>query len=78
MPEAFRFRNYDPATGGMRKHARTDEHDTVEKQVEGLAEEVIAQDELTRNQDLVSSHCQAGLPHPLSLAELTLLFLYRI
>ena len=38
----------------MKKHARTDEEDTVEKQVEGLAEKVIAEDEAKRAQELVS------------------------
>lgn len=51
--EVFKFRNYDPETGTARKHARTDEDDTVEKQVEGLAEKAILQDELQRAQELV-------------------------
>lgn len=51
--EAFKFRNYDPETGKARKHARTDEADTVEKQVEGLADQAIAQDEAHRAQELV-------------------------
>lgn len=50
----FKFRNYDPQTGAARKHARTDEDDTVEKQVEGLAEKIIAEDEAKRAQELVS------------------------
>lgn len=37
-----------------RKHARTDENETVEKQVEGLAEKIIAEDEAKRAQELVS------------------------
>lgn len=52
--EVFKFRNYDPETGTARKHARVDEDDTVEKQVEGLAEKVIAEDEARRAQELVS------------------------
>lgn len=51
----FKFRNYDPETGAMRKHQRTDEKDTVEKQVEGLTEAAIAQEQQTRNQELVST-----------------------
>jgi coiled-coil domain-containing protein 12 len=53
--EVFRFRNYDPATGGARKHARTEELETVEAQVEGMASRVIAEDELRRAQELVNS-----------------------
>jgi len=53
-PEVFKFRNYDPETGAMRKHQRTDEQDTVEKQVEGLTQAAISQEQLTRNQELVS------------------------
>lgn len=60
-PEVFKFRNYDPATGGMRKHQRTDEQDTVEKQVEGLTEQAIAQEEAARNQELVSGPVEADL-----------------
>lgn len=52
--EVFRFRNYDPATGGARKHARTEELETVEAQVEGMASRVIAEDELRRAQELVN------------------------
>lgn len=52
--QVFKFRNYDPETGTARKHARTDDDDTVEKQVEGLAEKAILQDEIQRAQELVS------------------------
>lgn len=51
--ETFKFRNYDPETGTARKHARLDEEDTVEKQVEGLTDAAIAQDEAQRAQELV-------------------------
>lgn len=51
----FKFRNYDPETGTARKHARVDEDETVEKQVEGMAEKAIAEDEARRAQELVSS-----------------------
>lgn len=50
--EVFRFRNYDPETGSARKHARLEEKDTVEKQVEGLAEKVITEDEARRAEEL--------------------------
>lgn len=53
-PEVFKFRNFDPETGLARKHARTEESETVEKQTDGLADEVIAQDEQARAQELVS------------------------
>ncbi len=57
----FKFRNYDPETGAMRKHQRTEEEDTVEKQVEGLTEAAIAQEQATRNQELVSTIRPPGL-----------------
>ncbi|ORY72591.1 cwf18 pre-mRNA splicing factor-domain-containing protein [Leucosporidium creatinivorum] len=57
-PEVFRFRNYDPETGTARKHARTDENETVEKQVEGLAEKIIAEDEAKRAQELDLTNIQ--------------------
>ena len=61
----FKFRNYDPETGTARKHARTDDDDTVEKQVEGLAEKAILQDELQRAQELVSrSFVRTDRPWP--------------
>lgn len=63
--EVFKFRNYDPETGTARKHARTDDDDTVEKQVEGLAEKAILQDELQRAQELVShSFVRTDRPWP--------------
>ncbi|GAA5853731.1 hypothetical protein JCM9279_000289 [Rhodotorula babjevae] len=61
--EAFKFRNYDPDTGKARKHARTDEADTVEKQVEGLADQAIAQDELQRAQELDLTNIQPKKPN---------------
>ncbi|SCV67056.1 BQ2448_5702 [Microbotryum intermedium] len=61
--EVFQFRNYDPTTGTARKHARTDELDTVEKQVEGLADEVIARDEATRAQELNLINIQPKKPN---------------
>lgn len=50
----FKQRNFDPETRTLRKHAQDDEtEDTVEKQVEGLAEKIIAEDEERRAQELV-------------------------
>ncbi|GAA5853419.1 hypothetical protein JCM3766R1_005883 [Sporobolomyces carnicolor] len=57
-PEVFKFRNFDPATGLARKHARTDEDDTVEKQTDGLADQVIAQDQQARAQELDLTNIQ--------------------
>ncbi|KAF9514460.1 hypothetical protein BS47DRAFT_1343021 [Hydnum rufescens UP504] len=49
----FKQRNFDPETRTLRKHAQDDEpEDTVEKQVEGLAEKIIAEDEERRAQEL--------------------------
>lgn len=47
-------RNFDPTTRTLRKHDRTedDTEDTVEKNVDGLAEEIIAEDEERRAQEL--------------------------
>lgn len=49
----FKQRNYDPETRQARKREGADE-DTVEKAVEGLAEEIIAEDEERRAEELVS------------------------
>jgi hypothetical protein len=51
-------RNFDPSTRTLRKYDRSDamdEEDTVEKNVAGVAEEVIAAHEETRAQELVGS-----------------------
>ncbi|KAK2466744.1 hypothetical protein APHAL10511_001002 [Amanita phalloides] len=47
-------RNFDPETRTLRKHAKTDEdmQDTVEKDIAGLAEDIIAEDEQRRQQEL--------------------------
>jgi len=47
-------RNYDPVSRTLRKRARDDdmEQDTIEKEVEGLAEKIIAEDETRRAQEL--------------------------
>ncbi|KAM0792428.1 hypothetical protein ACM66B_005105 [Microbotryomycetes sp. NB124-2] len=56
--QVFRFRNYDPETGQARKHARTQDSDTVEHQVEGMADQVIADDQVRRAQELDLSNIQ--------------------
>ncbi|KAI5479611.1 coiled-coil domain containing [Pseudohyphozyma bogoriensis] len=62
-PEVFRFRNYDPETGTLRKHARTEEEDTVEKQVEGMADQVIKEDEARRAEELDLTNIQPKKPN---------------
>jgi cwf18 pre-mRNA splicing factor len=52
-------RNFDPITRTLRKHDRTEDavmEDTVEKNVDGLAEKIIAEDEERRAQELVCCH----------------------
>jgi len=51
---AIVHRSYDADTGQARKHDREDEGDTVEKSVQGLAEQIVAQDAQRRKADLVS------------------------
>jgi coiled-coil domain-containing protein 12 len=49
-------RNFDPESRTIKKRTREDDvvmEDTVEKNVEGLAENIIAEDEERRKQDLV-------------------------
>lgn len=49
-------RNFDPESRTLRKRTRNDDEDledTVEKNVAGLAEQIVAEDEETRAQDLV-------------------------
>ncbi|GAA6062044.1 hypothetical protein JCM10212_005029 [Sporobolomyces blumeae] len=55
---SFKFRNFDPETGLARKHAKTDEQDTVEQETHGLADVVIAQDEEVRQQELDLTNIQ--------------------
>jgi len=53
--ESFRFRqrNFDPETRTLRKHTKADEpEDTVENAVKGVAEQIIAEDEERRKQEL--------------------------
>jgi hypothetical protein len=49
-------RNFDPETRTLRKHQTNVEmEDTLESNVKGLAEEIIAEDEAKRAQDLVTA-----------------------
>lgn len=55
---AFKQRNYDPDTRTLRKRGKDEENDnddTVEKNVEGLAEQIIKEDEEKRKEELVSN-----------------------
>jgi len=48
-------RNFDPETRTLRKHqANVEIEDTLEHNVKGLAERIIAEDEAKRAQDLVT------------------------
>lgn len=51
-------RNFDPEARTLKKRTQEDVEmqDTVENQVKGLAEEIIADDEKRRAQELVWSH----------------------
>ena len=51
----IKHRTYDPETKTLKKHVKDGdvEIDTVEKNVEGLAEAIIAEDAERRNQELV-------------------------
>jgi coiled-coil domain-containing protein 12 len=54
-------RNFDPETRTLRKHqANVEMEDTLEHNVKGLAERIIAEDEAKRDQDLVTFifHCK--------------------
>ncbi|EIW69856.1 coiled-coil domain-containing protein 12 [Tremella mesenterica] len=48
----FKQRNFDPETRQVRQRDRDNGEDTVEKAVEGLAEEIIKEDELKRAEEL--------------------------
>ena len=54
----IKHRTYDPETKTLKKRTQDDdvEMETVEKRVEGLAEQIIKQDEERRAQELVRSH----------------------
>jgi len=45
-------RAFDPATRSLRKHGALDEEDTVERNVEGLAEQILQEEEQKRAEDL--------------------------
>lgn len=48
-------RNFDPETRTLRKHQTNVEmEDTLESNVKGLAEQIVAEDEAKRAQDLVT------------------------
>jgi coiled-coil domain-containing protein 12 len=48
-------RNFDPETRTLRKHqGNVEMEDTIEHNVKGLAEQIIADDEAKRAQDLVT------------------------
>lgn len=49
----FKQRNFDPETRQLRARERGEEEDTVEKAVEGLAEQILAEDEEKRKEELV-------------------------
>jgi coiled-coil domain-containing protein 12 len=54
-------RNFDPETRTLRKRTADDDiemEDTVEKEVAGLVEDIVAEDELKRAQELVRSFPQ--------------------
>ena len=53
----IKHRTFDPSTRTLKKHENDEdvEMDTVEKNVEGLAEQIIEEDAERRAQDLVSS-----------------------
>lgn len=54
-------RNFDPESRTLKKRTHKDgdvEMETVEKQVEGMAENIIAEDEEKRAQELVHIHLQ--------------------
>jgi len=55
QPQAvLKQRNFDPETRTLRKRDLADvEEDTVERNVEGVAEQIIAEDEERRQQELV-------------------------
>lgn len=53
----IKHRTFDPESRGLKKHSAQDDiemEDTVEKKVDGLAEQIIAEDAERRAQELVS------------------------
>lgn len=55
MEPVIKHRTYDPEKKTLKKHSPDEdvEMDTVEKRVDGLAEQIIKEDEERRAQDLV-------------------------
>jgi len=54
----FKQRNFDPETRQLRNRERDDAgEDTVEKAVEGLAEDILREDEEKRKEELVRVFC---------------------
>ncbi len=65
MPEPLiKSRNFDPEARALKKRTQedTEMEDTVENRVKGLAEQIIADDEKRRAQELVRSHLHASGP----------------
>ena len=65
MPEPLvKSRNFDPESRALKKRTQEDAEmeDTVENRVKGLAEQIIADDEKRRAQELVRSHLHASGP----------------
>ncbi len=55
--DIIKSRNFDPESRTLKKRSRQEDvemEDTVEKNVEGIAEKIIAEDEQKRAQELVS------------------------
>jgi coiled-coil domain-containing protein 12 len=48
-------RAYDQSTNAAKRHDRAEEEDTVEKAVEGLSQQIVAEDAERRQEDLVST-----------------------
>ncbi|CAK9786602.1 mRNA splicing factor [Cutaneotrichosporon oleaginosum] len=60
---AFKQRNFDPETRQARKATGPEGHDTVEKEVEGLAEEIVREDEERRAEELDLFNIQPRRPN---------------
>lgn len=62
----IKHRTFDPESRGLKKHSPEDDivmEDTVEKKVDGLAEQIIAEDAERRAQELVGHvHVLSGGP----------------
>jgi coiled-coil domain-containing protein 12 len=60
----IKHRTYDPNTKTLKKHVTDEdiEMDTVEKKVDGLAEQIVAEDAERRMQELVCFRLFTSLP----------------